>query len=46
MWRLWLYGLTTWLGQPPLRIVVNIPAYRLEAFAGDSVVRRVVLAPK
>ena len=45
MWRLWLYGLTTWLGQPPLRIVVNIPAYRLEAFAGDSVVRRVVLAP-
>lgn len=45
MWRLWVYSMATWLGQPPLRIVVNIPAYRLEAFAGDSVVRTVLLAP-
>lgn len=45
MWRLWVYSLATWLGQPPLRIVVNIPAYRLEAFVGDSVVRTVRLAP-
>ena len=45
MWRLWVYGLTTWLSQPPLHLVVNIPAYRLEAFLGDSVVRTVALAP-
>lgn len=45
MWRIWVYGLTMWLGQTPLHIVVNIPAYRLEALAGDSVVQTVALAP-
>lgn len=45
MWRFWVYGLTTWLGQSPLHVVVNIPAYRLEAMLGDSVVQTVTLAP-
>jgi len=45
MWRMWVYGLTMWLGQSPLHIVVNIPAYRLDALVGDSVVRTVTLAP-
>lgn len=45
MWRMWVLGLTTWLGQAPVHIVVNIPAYRLEAFVGDSVARTVTLAP-
>ena len=45
MWRIWVYGLTMWLGQLPLHIVVNIPAYRLDALMGDSVVRTVTLAP-
>lgn len=45
MWRIWVLGLAVWAGQAPLRIVVNIPAYRLEAVTGDSVVRTVMLAP-
>ena len=45
MWRILLFGLATWLSQPPLHLVVNIPAYRLEVLAGDSVVRTVTLAP-
>lgn len=45
MWRVWVYGLTMWLGQQSLHFVVNIPAYRLDAFMGDSLVRTVALAP-
>ena len=45
MWRIWVYGLASLLGQPPLHIVVNLPAYRLDAIAGDSIVQTVTLAP-
>ena len=40
-WALAVAGLLT----PPLRVVVNIPAYRLEAFVGDSVVMTMRVAP-
>ena len=33
------------LGQPPLRMVVNLPAYRLDVFVGDSLVKTVAVAP-
>ena len=45
MWRIWVYGLAALLGQPSARLDVNIPAYRLDAFAGDALVRTVTLAP-
>ena len=32
-------------GQQPLRIVVRLPAYRLDAFVGDSLVTSVAIAP-
>jgi len=32
-------------GQPPLRIVVNVPAYRLDAFVGDSLAKTIAIAP-
>ena len=41
IWALALAGLTT----PQLRVVVNVPAYRLEAFVGDSVVMTMRVAP-
>src|SRR5689334_5785654 len=46
-----MFGMVSWLllttlAQPqPLRIVINLPAYRLEAFVGDSPVRTVAIAP-
>ena len=45
-----MFGLLAWLftafAQPqPLRIVINIPAYRLEAFVDDSLVKTVAIAP-
>ena len=32
-------------GQQPLRIVVNLPAYRLDAFVGDSLAKTMAIAP-
>jgi murein L,D-transpeptidase YcbB/YkuD len=46
-----MLALLTWLlasftpSPPSLRIAINIPAYRLEAFVGDSLVRTVAIAP-
>ncbi len=40
-WAFAIAGLLT----PPLRVVVNIPAYRLEAFVGDSMVMTMPVAP-
>ena len=37
--------LATLGGSAQLRIVVNIPAYRLEAFVGDSLAKTVAIAP-
>jgi murein L,D-transpeptidase YcbB/YkuD len=37
--------LTSLFGQQPLRLVANLPAYRLDAFVGDSVVKTIAIAP-
>jgi len=37
--------LASLFAQPPLRIVVNLPAYRLDAFVDDSLVKSVAVAP-
>jgi len=45
MRSLLLVFLAALFGQQPLRMVVNLPAYRLEAFVYDSVVKTVAIAP-
>jgi murein L,D-transpeptidase YcbB/YkuD len=45
-----MFSFLTWLftalvAPQSLRIVINLPAYRLEAFVGDSLVKTVAIAP-
>ena len=43
----WLFALAFagFVGPNPLRLVVNIPAYRLEAYVNDTLVRTIDIAP-
>ncbi len=43
-WILTFAALFGWF-QQPMRVVVNLPAYRLEAFVADSLVRTASIAP-
>jgi len=40
----WMCAIAGLVGQPPMRIVVNIPAYRVDAYVNDSLVRTMPIA--
>lgn len=41
----WLWIVAALVGPQPMRIVVNLPAYRVDAYVGDSLVRTMPIAP-
>jgi murein L,D-transpeptidase YcbB/YkuD len=44
MRHIWMYVITWLLGAPQMRVAVNIPAYRLEVYVADSLVRTMPVA--
>lgn len=42
---MWLFVIAGFVTPPQMRIVVNIPAYRLDAYVGDSLARTLPIAP-
>lgn len=45
MQRLWLFVMAGLIAPQPMRIIVNLPAYRLDAYVNDSLVRTMPIAP-
>jgi murein L,D-transpeptidase YcbB/YkuD len=43
MWWLWMFVAAA--GPEPMRIVINIPAFRLDVYVSDSIVRTMPIAP-
>ena len=45
MQRFWILAIAGLIGPQPMRIVVNLPAYRLDAYVNDTLVRTMPIAP-
>jgi len=45
MLRFWIFLIGGFIDLQPMRIVVNIPAYRVDAYVNDSLVRSMPIAP-
>jgi lipoprotein-anchoring transpeptidase ErfK/SrfK len=45
MRRFWMFAVASLIGSQPMRLVANIPAFRLEVFVGDSLARTISIAP-
>ncbi len=45
MRSLWICAFAGLIGPQPMRVSINLPAYRLDAYVGDSLVRSMPIAP-